>query len=195
MGKNKLALINKIRIIGGQWRSRRITFPDIPGLRPSLDRIRETAFNWLMPFIPGAKCLDLFAGSGALGFEALSRGAQFCCFVDNNPRVLACLHENAATLAIPTNQYLILRAQAPKKMPLLPNKPYDIIFLDPPFHQNLLNATIPWLTQNQVISAQTLIYMEMEKNTPSILSPAWEIIRRQETSRIIFQLAKLSNPQ
>ncbi|MBE2295503.1 MAG: 16S rRNA (guanine(966)-N(2))-methyltransferase RsmD, partial [Phycisphaerales bacterium] len=80
--------VNQLRVIGGQWRGRRLSFPDLPGLRPTPDRVRETLFNWLAPVLPGARCLDLFAGSGALGIEALSRGAAEVVFVERHPRAV-----------------------------------------------------------------------------------------------------------
>ena len=89
---------NQLRIIGGQWRGRRLEFPDLPGLRPTPDRVRETLFNWLAPVLPGARCLDLFAGSGALGIEALSCGAAEVVFVERQPRAVHALRENLARL-------------------------------------------------------------------------------------------------
>ncbi len=89
---------NQLRIIGGQWRSRRLEFPDVPGLRPTPDRVRETLFNWLAPVLPGARCLDLFAGSGALGIEALSRGAAEAVFFERHPVAVGALRENLARL-------------------------------------------------------------------------------------------------
>ncbi|MDA0890684.1 MAG: 16S rRNA (guanine(966)-N(2))-methyltransferase RsmD, partial [Proteobacteria bacterium] len=99
MGKSgRASQRNQVRIISGVWRGRKLWFPSIDGLRPTPDRVRETLFNWLSPEIRGARCLDLFAGSGALGFEALSRGAQSCCFVDANKDACRTLEKNAQTL-------------------------------------------------------------------------------------------------
>lgn len=182
-----------VRIIGGEWRSRQISFPDISGLRPTQDRIRETLFNWLMPFIVGAKCLDLFAGSGALGFEALSRGAQFTCFVDSHPQAIAALRVNAEKLAIEPNRLAILRGLVPEKQLLLPEAPFDIIFLDPPFHQNLLPPSVRWLTRLALLMPGALIYMEMEKEEHFILPEGWEIFRKQETASLIYQLVRASD--
>lgn len=179
-----------VRIIGGAWRSRRICFPDIPGLRPTQDRIRETVFNWLTPFISNAVCLDLFAGSGVLGFEALSRGARFSCFVDNHPRALTDLRDNAEKLAIKPEQFAIIRGRVPQLMIQLPAAPFDIVFLDPPFHQNLLAATIDWLLNSHALKPGALIYMEMEKNLQLILPAGWEIFRQQQTATLTFQLVR-----
>lgn len=177
-----------VRIIGGKWRSRRISFPDLPGLRPTQDRIRETLFNWLMPYIADAVCLDLFAGSGVLGFEALSRGARYSCFVDQHPQVLAHLRANAEKLALKSTEFAIIRALAPQQLPPLPQAPFDIVFLDPPFHQNLLAAANTWLVQSQALKPGALIYMEMEKNLDLILPESWEIFRRHQTHTLTYQL-------
>src|SRR3989338_6201010 len=125
---------NRLRIIAGTWRGRKLTFPDTPELRPSPDRVRETLFNWLAPVIEGARCLDLFAGSGALGFEALSRGAHCVTFVDTSSEVISHLHTTLQQLST-TAEILKLNATKPFTCK---NKPFDIVFLDPPFHQNLL---------------------------------------------------------
>lgn len=180
-----------VRIIGGKWRSRLIHFPEIPGLRPTQDRIRETLFNWLTPYIADANCLDLFAGSGVLGFEALSRGARFCCFVDNHPQVLASVRINAEKLAIKPAEFAIIRAQAPQ-LPPLPQAPFDIVFLDPPFHQNLLATTIAGLVHSQALKSGALIYIEMEKDLDLTLPDGWEIFRQQRTRTLIYQLVLLT---
>ena len=182
--------MQSVRIIGGEWRSRRIYFPDIPGLRPTQDRIRETLFNWLMPFINGATCLDLFAGSGVLGFEALSRGVRFSCFVDSHPQALSGLRVNAVKLAMTSSQFAIIRGQAPRRVPSLPNTPFDIIFLDPPFHQNLLPATIDWLASSESLKPGGLVYLEMEKNLTLTLPAGWTIIRQQSTASLVYELVQ-----
>jgi 16S rRNA (guanine966-N2)-methyltransferase len=183
--------LQSVRIIGGEWRSRRIYFPDIPGLRPTQDRIRETLFNWLAPHIINSKCLDLFAGSGALGFEALSRGSQFTCFVDNHPQVLAALRTNAEKLAINSQRFTILRGLAPNRIPLLSHMTFDIVFLDPPFQRNLLPATINWLNESQLLTSHAWIYIELEKNLELTLPPNWEIFRRQTTPSLVYMLARI----
>ncbi len=184
--------MQSVRIIGGTWRSRRLEFPELPGLRPTQDRIRETLFNWLMPFVNNATCLDLFAGSGALGFEALSRGARFSCFVDSHRRVLTALHANAQKLAISPDRFAITMGGATcKHLPSLPQAPFDIVFLDPPFHQGLLAAANDWLLNSGSLKAGALIYMEMEKDLQLTLPDGWEIFRQQTTSSLIFQLVRV----
>src|SRR5689334_13621175 len=118
-----------IRIIGGTWRGRKLLVPDVPHLRPTPDRVRETLFNWLAPVLPGAHCLDAFAGSGALGFEALSRGAAQVVMVDESPVVIK--HLQAQAVILKTTQAEIYRANVPQQLKK-PAKPFDIVFLDPP---------------------------------------------------------------
>ena len=128
---------NSVRIIGGGWRGRRITFPDVPGLRPTPDRVRETLFNWLQHDIAGARCLDLFAGSGALGLEALSRGAKELVFVEQSVAASRALQEQLARLGAERRSQVVemgaaryLRGAAPA---------FDIVFLDPPFGRDALD--------------------------------------------------------
>lgn len=180
----------KVRIIAGKWRSRKITFPAIPGLRPTHDRIRETLFNWLMNDVVGSTCLDLFAGSGVLGFEALSRGAKHVTFVDNSPEVIASLKNNVATL----NAELfaeIIQAECPDSLLKLKRAPFDIVFLDPPFFQNLIPAAIDWLEGSNYLKAGALIYVEMEDSLSPLPVPVdWEISRWKKTSTLIYSLFK-----
>ena len=185
--------MSSVRIIGGELRSRRIIFSDIPGLRPTQDRIRETLFNWLAPYIRGATCLDLFAGSGVLGFESLSRGAKSVCFVDNHPKVLADLRVNAEKLTINSLQWTIIRGEIPNWMPQLPQAPFDIIFLDPPFHQGLLPAAIYLFAKYTSDCQGALIYMEMENTLTLDLPPTWQIHRQEKTATLIYQLVKELN--
>ena len=122
---------NRIRIIGGTHRGRRLAFPDAAGLRPTPDRVRETLFNWLMPHLPGARCLDLFAGSGALGLEAVSRGAREVVLVDANPAVVKSLQENLRLLG-ETERARVIRSDALAFLRKETDAPFDIVFLDPP---------------------------------------------------------------
>jgi len=139
-----VAKSNQVRIIGGNWRSRRIGFPDHDGLRPSADRVRETLFNWLGQDLAGLACLDLFAGSGALGFEALSRGAASVVMVERSRRVCEALRRNALLLGTKNLQLhcadalefsIAAAADAAAR--------FDIVFLDPPFRSNLLGQALP----------------------------------------------------
>ncbi len=186
--------MNDVRIIGGVYRSRKITFADLPGLRPTQDRIRETLFNWLAPYLSQATCLDLFAGSGVLGFEALSRGARFNCFVDQHPKVIHSLQENAKKLTIAAEYYAIIQAKVPMAMGL-PSGPFDIVFLDPPFHQNLLTPTLSWLITANLLKPGALIYIEKENDLDLKLPEGWEIYRCKQTKTLTYQLITSTDPE
>ncbi len=123
----------EVRIIGGKWKGRKLRFTGDASLRPTLGRTRETLFNWLRPYIHQQACLDLFAGSGVLGLEALSQGAAHCTFVDSNKRTIHALTQNIATLSA-TAQASVQQTDALKFLDRSPNR-FDVIFLDPPFGQ------------------------------------------------------------
>jgi 16S rRNA (guanine966-N2)-methyltransferase len=139
---------NSVRIIGGKYRGRRLTFPDLPGLRPTPDRVRETLFNWLMHDIHGACVLDLFAGSGALGVEALSRGASHVTFVEKDSKASRIIRENLDYLKALSSHYEVHQADALIYLASLSaltacNAKFDLIFLDPPFGKDLLAQCLP----------------------------------------------------
>ncbi len=152
---------NTLRIIGGEWRSRKLPFVDAPGLRPTPDRIRETLFNWLQGSIHGANCLDMFAGSGALGFEALSRGAKGVIFIEKNPACAAQIKDNLALLNVEAQ---VIHSDALSFLNLIenPNKPFDLIFLDPPYRQGLIEKSLAYLANENLIDENSLIYLEHE---------------------------------
>lgn len=155
---------NYVRIIGGQWRSRRLTFPPLEGLRPTPDRVRETLFNWLAPGIHGARCLDAFAGSGALGFEALSRGAGHTVFLDASRVIVDALTKNAQLLK--TSQYETHCGDAVKWLAKPAAAPFDIIFLDPPYALALLEPCVTLLLNNGFLAKNAWIYVEDNKPIP-----------------------------
>lgn len=180
-------LRGKIRIIGGKWRNRNVIFPEIPDLRPTADRIRETVFNWLLTYVVGANCLDLFAGSGALGFEALSRGAAHVTFIDRSDQVINALKKNADILKATNVEFI--RGECPSDVPLLKNIPFDIIFLDPPFRQGLIGKAGEWLERIQIMSKKTLIYIEVEKDLKPLSVPEnWKAYREKETGSLSYSL-------
>jgi 16S rRNA (guanine966-N2)-methyltransferase len=147
-----------LRIIGGTWRGRRLRFPHAPEIRPTPDRVRETLFNWLAPRVPGARCLDLFAGSGALGLEALSRGAAHVTFIEHSP---AAAREIAARLAEwGAHAGCVVQADARRFLERTPAVPFDIVFLDPPFASKLLTESAALLEQGGWMSGGALIYVE-----------------------------------
>lgn len=149
---------NILRIIGGDWRSRKLAFIDATGLRPTPDRVRETLFNWLQGKVHGSNCLDLFAGSGALGLEALSRGAQDVIFIEKNKAVATQLKANLEILKSNSHVYQEDAIAFLKKQ----TQAFDIIFLDPPYRQDLLDDTLQLLNQQKLLHQNSLIYLEHE---------------------------------
>lgn len=179
---------NQVRIIGGDWRSRIIRFPESVGLRPTPDRVRETVFNWLGQRLDGNNCLDLFSGSGALGFEALSRGASEVVMVEQSQVVARALSENAsylgATSAVIVNADALIYLRGPQRA-------FDVVFLDPPFNQSLLPAVLallrPWL------ASDARVYMECE---PSFDPGAeWKILKQSRAGQVKFQLLSLAKAE
>ncbi|TBR41533.1 16S rRNA (guanine(966)-N(2))-methyltransferase RsmD [Marinomonas agarivorans] len=176
-----------LRIIAGQWRSRQLPIPNLEGLRPTPDRVRETLFNWLTPYIAGANCADIFCGSGALGLEALSRGAKQCTFIDNSSVVTKQMQSNLATLGCQNafvqqaNAVDFLAAPNPKER-------FDIVFIDPPFRQGWVNKLLPLLTENW-LNTNALIYLEMEKEVamPDI-SQSWQLLKEKQAGQLIYRL-------
>src|SRR5579872_797480 len=146
-----------IRIIGGKWRGRKLKVPDVLNLRPTPNRVRETLFNWLAPHIVGARCLDVFAGSGALGFEALSRGAAFAVMVDDSLIVTKLLQEELQLFKADNAE--IYRARAPLQLKR-PTKPFNVVFLDPPFGENVLLPCCFYLEEQHFLAFDTYIYLE-----------------------------------
>lgn len=179
---------NQLRIIGGSWRSRRLDFPDVEGLRPTPDRVRETLFNWLMPVIHGARCLDLFAGSGALGLEALSRGAASVVLVDRDPRVIATLRKHLQTLQA---QGATLAQQGALDFLQGEPIPLDIIFLDPPFRQGLLQPALELLDSRGWLAPGARIYIEQESEQPMVAMPeGWELLRELKAGQVACRLLR-----
>ncbi len=148
---------NTLRIIGGQWRGRKLSFPKVEAIRPTPDRVRETLFNWLAPIIQGANCLDLFTGSGALGFEALSRGAASVTMCDSDPKIISTLKQHAALLKITNGAFLQTDATAFLKRN---TQKFDVIFLDPPFASGLLAQCFAILSESDCLNLGAMTYVE-----------------------------------
>lgn len=186
---------SELRIIGGQWRGRRLTFVAEEGLRPTLDRYRETLFNWLMFEVEGARCLDLFAGSGALGLEALSRGARHVDFVDISAQATANIKHHLHTLQCERASVYQSGAEPWLKQQRAA-KAYDLIFLDPPFHKDLLQPCLYLLEYGQFFHAESKIYLEAEESfQTSKLPPHWHIIKEKKTKNKLFLLLECPTPQ
>ena len=172
----------KVRIISGTHKGRIVRFQAIKDLRPTPDRVRETLFNWLTAHIPGSTCLDLFAGSGSLGLEALSRGAGTVQFIESNTKAARCLKENIQTLQLTNTQVHRKDSLAYLKTC---NTVFDIIFLDPPFSSNLLSETIENIDQLKLIKHQGWIYIEtsMHQQLPE-LPQHWQCTRNTKAGEV-----------
>jgi 16S rRNA (guanine966-N2)-methyltransferase len=182
---------NQIRIIGGKWRSRKLNFLPHPDLRPTPNRIRETLFNWLAPHIVGARCLDLFAGSGALGFEALSRGAHSVVMVDQSLEIIAQLRANAVLLQAEKEVSLYCHHVSADAF-LLQKSPFNIVFLDPPFHKNYLPNCCAWLENTKQLAENALVYIEAESMLPTLPIPAhWKIVRQKKAGQVGYFLVRV----
>ena len=184
---------NSVRIISGLWRGRKLNFPSNSEIRPTTDAIRETLFNWLMPILPNARCLDLFAGSGSLGFEALSRGAAYVTFVDSDKTVVGYLKSYIQLLNANAEAHQF-QVSATSKIPYL-KPPYDIVFLDPPFQKNLIEPCCAWLEQNTLLTNNAYVYAESKNVSNSIHLPSnWEILRKKTTGHVTYYLIRHNKP-
>jgi 16S rRNA (guanine966-N2)-methyltransferase len=179
-----------VRIIAGRWRGRRLHFPVSLGLRPSPDRVRETVFNWLAPYLPGSVCLDLFAGSGAFGFEALSRGARRVVLVEQEAAAVAALRENGATLA--ADGAVIHHGEALAYLNA-PAEAFDIVFLDPPYASGLLAPCLQRLNQGNWLRPDAFVYLESPAPQPPVLPAGWELLRSKTAGQVGYHLARTTN--
>ena len=173
-----------IRIIGGKWRGRKLSVLDKQGLRPTTDRVKETLYNWLMPVIQSSVCLDCFSGSGSLGFEAASRGAQNVTLLEKdkqvanqlkkNKQLVAC--DNVEIYSTDTFQWLDKPAQ----------KQFDVVFIDPPFHQSLIEKTVQLLENNHWLTSSAYIYIESETNhdLTSYIPSNWYLHREKTAGQV-----------
>lgn len=176
--------MNSVRIIGGTFRRRVLKFPDSEGLRPTPDRVRETLFNWLGQDLDGQHCLDLFAGSGALGFEAASRGAARVVMVEQSPKVLAALHENHELLHKPATLEIV-RSDALQYLNSTKAK-FDLVFLDPPYKKGWIPRLEPLLSG--VLNEDAAIYVEAESGIESLGN--WRTVRQGKAGEVHFHLLR-----
>lgn len=177
----------QLRIIGGKWRSRKVTFLDTEGLRPTPDRVRETLFNWLAPYIEGANTLDLFTGSGALSIEALSRGAACATLLDVNSKVIDQLRVQLQLLNCENSK--LVNQDATQFLQPLCKQPFDIVFLDPPFRQNLLERSCALLAQNGWLTNQAWIYIESEIAPSQFQLPThWQLYKEKKAGQVFYAL-------
>lgn len=159
-----------VRIIGGQWRGRKLPVPDLPGLRPTSDRGRETLFNWLQPWLAGARCADLFAGSGALGFEAASRGAAHVDVVEAAPLAVSALVQSRATLD--AQNVDVHRANVLDWLRLAGKDAFTLVFLDPPFDTGLAIQALARIQQLECVTAGGFVYVESPSRYPELVMQA-----------------------
>ncbi|MDX5336895.1 MAG: 16S rRNA (guanine(966)-N(2))-methyltransferase RsmD [Marinobacter sp.] len=183
----------ELRIIGGDWRSRKLRFPDAGGVRPSPARTRETLFNWLNFQIAGSDCLDLFAGSGALGLEALSRGAASTTLVDHTPALASALRDNLRLLK--SDKGVVVCQDAESYLANRQRPPFDIVFMDPPFRQGWLERLFPLLETGQWIKPGGWVYVEHESERATPPVPAGWMLHRQKTAgQVTYSLYRV-NPE
>lgn len=177
---------NSLRIIGGEWRGRRLNFAKVDAIRPTPDRVRETLFNWLAPMMRNAHCLDLFAGSGALGFESLSRGAESVVMCDTNPKIMASLKDNAALLK--TTKGSFLQTDALSFLNRNTQK-FDLVFLDPPFDSEFLKTCFESLEKNNCLNEDAMIYVETHsKSELPEIPESWTLHRSKKSAGVAYSL-------
>jgi 16S rRNA (guanine966-N2)-methyltransferase len=178
---------SRLRIIGGQWRGRKLTFTPAEGLRPTADRVRETLFNWLAPVISGARCVDLFAGSGALGLEALSRGAAYCDFVDVSKAAGQQIAGHLETLDA-SERGRCHHCEASEYL-LDYDGSLDIVFIDPPFNRGLVLPSCQQLSASRMLAPEAFVYIETPtQEAITELPPGWEIYRQKTAGGVSYRL-------
>jgi 16S rRNA (guanine966-N2)-methyltransferase len=179
----------QLRIVAGNWRSRLLQIAGVPGLRPTAERIRETLFNWLSPRIHGARCLDLCAGTGALGIEALSRGASRVVFVERSQVATKLLKSNIASLTDSGAEILNIDAEDYLRGPS--TEAFDIVFLDPPFAADLQHELCRLLAEQQWLADDARVYIEMDRDQPELRLPEnWQELKNKTAGNVRYVLAK-----
>ena len=188
--KNNSKNRGKVRITSGEWKNRNLEVPDIDGLRPTSERVRETLFNWLMPSIHKSVCLDLFAGSGSLGFEALSRGAKHCTFVEKSKLAFSQIKTTRTSLNAVNSE--VHNCDAIDFLSSDHNHNFNLVFLDPPFSDDYLISSIESIHEYQLVSSGGYIYIEFNKNNDlSDLPDNWSVIRKKIYGNVCFILIEV----
>ncbi len=179
---------HQIRIIAGKWRGRKLKVHDMKDLRPTPDRVRETLFNWLAPVIVDARCLDPFAGSGALGFEALSRGAAQVVMIDQSVQLVKLLKEELAQFGADNAEIYCASVPAGLKKT---TEPFDIVFLDPPYDSDLLLTTCRYLHEHHFLAKNAYIYLEARQDIKDNQLPSgWRLLKSQRAGQVYYHLAQ-----
>ena len=183
----------QVRIIAGQWRGRKLKVLNSQGLRPTTDRVKETVFNWLSPYLHNSHCLDLFAGSGSLGFEALSRFASFTTFVEKDAQAAKQLKANLQVLELSSEQAKLINQDALQWLKQTPSEAYDIVFIDPPFRCDLLAPACAMLNSNGWLKPDALVYLEFENEANEPQLPAnWHCIKEKQAGQVSYRLYQLT---
>lgn len=178
----------RLRIVAGNWRSRLLDIAEVPGLRPTSERIRETLFNWLAPRIKGARCLDLFAGTGALGLEALSRGAASAVFVEKSRRAADTLERNIDIVGA-TAATKVCRMDAFDYLTRAADGPFDVVFLDPPFAADMREDLCRLLDQGELLAAGAHVYIEEDRAAPEAsVPPGWQTVKTKNAGNVRYSL-------
>lgn len=186
--KHKSSAMGAIRIISGQYRGRKLPVADLPGLRPTTDRTKETLFNWLSPYLRDARCLDMFAGSGSLGFECLSRYASFCSFIEQDKSAAQVLRDNINLLKLEDATAQVLNGDALQHLPQLQGQ-FDLVFIDPPFHQGLVPQVLEKMACLDLLANDALIYIETElENSHYQVPNSWQQIKQKQTKQLCYRL-------
>ena len=188
---NKTAAQGELRIIGGQWKRTKLTFPLLEGVRPTPSRVRETLFNWLQHDIADARCIDLFCGSGALGFEALSRGAAHVQFVDLAAQICRTIDANLSRLAVNSEAKLaeVHQVDAMQFLKHAASASVDIVFCDPPFNKGLVPELLQHLADANIITESGFVYVETEAALKSLNAPEhWQCLREKKAGDVIYRL-------
>lgn len=191
--KTSISPPGRLRIVAGKWRSRLLKVTDLPGLRPTPERVRETLFNWLGPTIEGKRCLDLFAGTGALGFEALSRGAASVEFVERSREAMSALEESRDTLQADGARLVCADAMAYLRQP--PGAAFQVVFLDPPYGSDSVSELCRLLTEGDWLAPDARVYFEQHSTqAPPKLPTSWSIMQEKEAGQVRYALA-ISGPR
>ncbi|EAR55834.1 hypothetical protein SKA34_16735 [Photobacterium sp. SKA34] len=181
-----------VRIISGQWRGRKLPVHDVEGLRPTTDRVKETLFNWLAQDIYQSKCLDLFAGSGGLSFEALSRGAESVTMLELDKKAANQLEQNLKTVGaknatVVNGDSLTFLSQQ--------GRAHDLVFIDPPFRKDLIQDVIAALENNGWLAPHAMIYIEAEKELGNLITPShWHLYREKTAGQVCYRLFAREEP-
>jgi 16S rRNA (guanine966-N2)-methyltransferase len=186
-GRKQKSQAGRLRIVAGNWRSRLLDIADVEGLRPTSERVRETLFNWLAPRIHGARCLDAYAGTGALGLEALSRGAASVVFVEKSSVAAKQLRRNIDVLD--ARGATVRQQDALEFLRQAASGPFDIVFLDPPFADDLVEETCRLLDQHDLLADDALVYIELPRNGVGAQLPAaWHVQKNKTAGNVRYML-------